>query len=44
MLDRDWPVAKQAFELWLDDANFDTSGCQRQTLEQIRAGIHAKQT
>ena len=44
MLDRDWPAAKQAFELWLDDENFDTNGGQRQTLQQIRVGIHAKQT
>lgn len=44
MLDRDWPVVKQAFEAWLDDANFDADGRQRRTLQQVRTDIHAGQT
>lgn len=31
MLDKEWPVRKQAFELWLDPSNFDVNG------EQIRS-------
>ena len=32
MLDGDWPDRKAAFERWLDPANFDASGRQRQPL------------
>lgn len=28
MLDRDWPARKEAFERWLDPANFDRTGVQ----------------
>jgi RimJ/RimL family protein N-acetyltransferase len=33
MLDREWPARKQAFERWLDPANFSDKGEQLQTLE-----------
>jgi RimJ/RimL family protein N-acetyltransferase len=35
MLDGEWPARKAAFEAWLDPANFDGQGRQRQTLTQI---------
>lgn len=34
MLDREWPSRKQAFESWLDPANFDVSGTQLQRLSE----------
>lgn len=37
MTDGDWPRARAAFERWLDPANFDEQGHQRQTLEEMRA-------
>ena len=33
MTDRDWPGIKAAFEAWLDPANFDSSGRQKQKLD-----------
>ncbi len=36
MLDSEWPRAKAAFEQWLDPKNFDASGRQRRSLEEIR--------
>lgn len=35
MLDHQWPERKQAFEAWLDPANFDADGRQRRSLEAI---------
>jgi len=32
MLDSEWPQRKQAFERWLDPANFDANGRQKSTL------------
>jgi len=32
MLDTEWPARKQAFEAWLDPANFDENGRQRSPL------------
>ena len=32
MLDSEWPARKAAFEAWLDPANFDAAGKQRQSL------------
>ena len=43
MLDREWPVARQAMEQWLAPGNFDETGRQRRTLEQIRETILARQ-
>jgi RimJ/RimL family protein N-acetyltransferase len=36
ILDREWPALRQAFERWLDPANFDASGAQRRRLEEWR--------
>ncbi len=33
--DRDWPAIKAAFERWLDDANFDADGRQRESLSVL---------
>ncbi len=35
MLDSEWPARKAALEAWLDPANFDSEGRQRQSLRQI---------
>lgn len=32
MTDSDWPSAQASFDTWLDPANFDSDGCQRQPL------------
>ena len=39
MLDREWPVIRDAFERWLDPANFDADGRQKQRLADIRAAL-----
>jgi RimJ/RimL family protein N-acetyltransferase len=36
IIDREWPVLRQAFERWLDPANFDAAGRQRAKLESFR--------
>jgi RimJ/RimL family protein N-acetyltransferase len=36
MIDSEWPRAKAAFEAWLDPANFDGEGRQRQSLAALR--------
>jgi RimJ/RimL family protein N-acetyltransferase len=36
MLDRDWPALRSAYERWLDPANFDAAGRQRQPLAAAR--------
>jgi len=33
--DRDWPTVKRAYERWLDSANFDAEGRQRQSLSAL---------
>ena len=35
MLDSEWPVAREAFESWLDPANFDSAGKQRKRLSEL---------
>jgi RimJ/RimL family protein N-acetyltransferase len=35
MLDGEWPARKEAFEAWLDPANFDVNGQQRKSLAQL---------
>jgi hypothetical protein len=35
MLDTEWPARKRALETWLNPANFDLNGHQRQTLKEI---------
>jgi tRNA-Thr(GGU) m(6)t(6)A37 methyltransferase TsaA len=37
LLDREWPAARRAYEAWLDPANFDADGRQR---EPLRAGAN----
>jgi RimJ/RimL family protein N-acetyltransferase len=37
ILDRDWPAVRQAFEAWLDPANFDADGRQRESLSTLMA-------
>jgi RimJ/RimL family protein N-acetyltransferase len=38
VLDREWPALQAAFERWLDPANFDAAGQQRQSLARLRSG------
>lgn len=35
MLDSEWPARKKAFEAWLDPSNFDASGKQLKSLQQL---------
>jgi hypothetical protein len=37
IIDREWPALDAAFQAWLDPANFDAEGCQRQSLATLRA-------
>ena len=39
ILDSEWPALKPAFERWLDPANFDAAGQQRQSLSSLRTGL-----
>jgi RimJ/RimL family protein N-acetyltransferase len=36
LLDGEWPAARSAFDAWLDPANFDAAGDQRQRLADLR--------
>ncbi len=36
VIDGEWPSLKQAFERWLDPANFDAEGRQRRRLSELR--------
>jgi RimJ/RimL family protein N-acetyltransferase len=36
VIDSEWPVLRQAFERWLDPANFDPDGMQRHSLTSLR--------
>ncbi|MGD9614421.1 MAG: GNAT family N-acetyltransferase [Alphaproteobacteria bacterium] len=36
VIDREWPALRTAFERWLDPANFDAAGQQRQSLASFR--------
>ena len=36
IIDSEWPLLKQAFELWLSPTNFDETGRQINRLESIR--------
>ncbi len=35
MLDKEWPAVKEAFERWLDEANFDAAGRQKESLGRL---------
>ncbi len=37
LLDRDWPATREAFEAWLDPANFAADGRQRESLTALMA-------
>ena len=39
MTDGDWPGIKAAFEAWLSEDNFDSSGAQRRTLAELRREV-----
>jgi RimJ/RimL family protein N-acetyltransferase len=38
VIDSEWPTLRTAFERWLDPANFDAQGRQRQSLASLRSG------
>jgi hypothetical protein len=38
-IDAEWPALKAAFETWLDPANFDAQGRQRQSLSALTRPI-----
>lgn len=39
IIDSEWPTCKKAFEMWLEDGNFDEQGRQRRKLEAIRESL-----
>lgn len=39
VLDSEWPVCKKAFEIWLEEENFDEEGKQKRRLEDIRESL-----
>lgn len=39
IIDSEWPMLDGAFERWLDPANFDEAGCQRQSLLAFRQAL-----
>lgn len=41
MIDKEWPAIRQAFTTWLDPANFDAQGRQRERLGDLTAPIRA---
>ncbi|HEY9568377.1 MAG TPA: GNAT family protein [Thalassobaculum sp.] len=43
IVDGGWPVLKAAFTRWLDPANFDADGRQRESLSDLTAGAQAGQ-
>ena len=36
IIDSEWPICKKAFEMWLEDGNFDEQQQQRRKVEEIR--------
>jgi RimJ/RimL family protein N-acetyltransferase len=44
IIDKEWPVVRQAYEEWLDPSNFNAQGQQKRRLEEIRAGLMAQET
>jgi RimJ/RimL family protein N-acetyltransferase len=42
ILDREWPALRDAFERWLDPANFGADGKQRASLSSLTGGIPGK--
>lgn len=43
ILDSEWPALRAAFARWLDPANFDAEGRQRESLSDLTASAHASQ-
>jgi RimJ/RimL family protein N-acetyltransferase len=43
ILDLEWPALKAAFQRWLDPANFDADGRQRESLSDLTGRAHASQ-
>jgi RimJ/RimL family protein N-acetyltransferase len=41
IIDSEWPALKQAYEAWLEPANFDADGLQKRRLEEVRAQFGA---
>ncbi|WP_269932380.1 GNAT family N-acetyltransferase [Aminobacter sp. HY435] len=41
IIDKEWPALKQAYDAWLDPANFDAKGQQKRRLEDFRAEFGA---
>jgi RimJ/RimL family protein N-acetyltransferase len=39
IIDSEWPVCRKAFDMWLEDENFDEQQQQRRTVEEIRASL-----
>jgi RimJ/RimL family protein N-acetyltransferase len=42
ILDREWPALEAALRAWLDPANFDAQGRQRQRFEALRAAFQPR--
>lgn len=38
-IDSEWPHLRAAYETWLDPANFDADGGQRQSLSALTAPV-----
>src|SRR3954470_7481197 len=41
IIDKEWPILRTAYEIWLDPSNFDGSGAQKRRLEDCRAEFGA---
>lgn len=41
IIDKEWPLVRQAYDEWLDPSNFDAGGQQKRRLEDIRAALAA---
>lgn len=39
IVDKEWPVCREAVQTWLDPENFDAAGGQRRRLEDIRGAL-----
>ena len=40
-IDREWPSLKEAFRVWLDPANFDSNGAQKERLSDLTQLVRA---
>ncbi len=41
IIDKEWPALHQAYEAWLDPANFDAAGQQKRRLQDFRKDFAA---